>query len=94
MRQYSRAWLRHEAESFFRHHAAERQPVRGLSLRIRPALGRFFDRAKQFIRESILAGFLALKGPTPLTEAEERAAFDLHQKQVGYLERFQRRGYR
>lgn len=52
-------------------------------------LGRFFDRAKQFVRESILAGVMSLLGPAPLT-GEELADVDREAaKQEKFLDQFE-----
>lgn len=118
VRNYGRAWLRHEAEMFVRHylsgdvHADGARSARGGvadrdfaerlqqaggvqrsdedvrrphgrgTLAVSRALGkgiashfsRFFGRAKQFVRELIVAGMAALTGPAPLTGEELEGA--------------------
>jgi hypothetical protein len=130
VRRYARAWLRHEAEGFWRQYgrtsvsqyagrsmgvgscSTDESPgddardrelsgrtlgressdwiARSLGSAIASHLGRFFARAKQFIRESILAGVMALRGPDELT-ADEVHAVDVQVKaQEEYLDRFHR----
>jgi hypothetical protein len=111
IREYSRAWLHHEAESFIRHYGrpiddgAVAVPrgagdgdraggadgdavVRTLGSAVASHLRRWFGRVRSFVRESIVAGALALTGPAPLSgddlnEAERHVAV-----QEQYLERF------
>ncbi len=64
--------------------------LRGIASRAAGALSRFFDRARGFIREVIVAGAMALKGEEPLTDAELFAVDRLTKKQVDYLDKFQR----
>ncbi len=52
-------------------------------------VGRFFDRAKAFVRELTLAGAMLLHGAEPLTADEIRDADQMVQIQVAYLDRFQ-----
>jgi hypothetical protein len=133
IRQYGRAWMRHEAETFFEHYGVrdelsradqgrdgsssevrnidrreadsldscrmssdqtgewsmDRGTVeRGLSARILSPLRRWFDRAKQFVRESIHAGVTAMTG-RPL-EADEAAEADrLAGVQDAFLDSFE-----
>ena len=54
----------------------------------RHAVGRFFRRAKQFVRELILAATLALSGPAPLTGEELTGADIEAQKQEQFFDRF------
>ncbi len=63
---------------------------RGVAGRAAGALGRFFDRAGQFIRELIVAGAMALKGDDHLTNAEIYAVDRLTRKQYEYLDKFKR----
>lgn len=63
--------------------------ARGLTAAMRHHVGRFFGRARNFIREAIVAGALALAGPTgldadDLDETKRQAA-----AQVAYLDRFE-----
>ncbi len=62
--------------------------TRGIASRAAGALGRFFDRAGQFIRELIVAGAMALKGDDHLTNAEIYAVDRLTRKQYEYLDKF------
>jgi hypothetical protein len=56
---------------------------------LRAHLGRFFGRVKQFVRESIVAGVMALLGPGPLT-GEELEAADRHGAvQEQYFDKFE-----
>ncbi len=88
IRQYGRSWLRHEAEAFFDQYGEEQE--RGLATRASSAIGRFFDRAKQFIKELVFAGALALKGSDELS-ANEIASLDNQAKvQHEYLDKFRR----
>ncbi len=130
VREYSRQYLRHEAESFFdqygvvvdvdsitagrsfdsglaEHDASPagsipqdaRGPLcsddrihevaRSLASRAAGALSRLFDRTRQFIREIITAGAIALKGDDPLTNAEIYALERLTRKQYEYLQKFE-----
>ncbi len=52
-------------------------------------VGRFFDRAKAFVRELTLAGAMLLHGAEPLTADEIRDADHMVQVQAAYLDRFQ-----
>ncbi len=90
MREYGRAWLRHEAAELFAAHGRHDDNLmvdrdglpdaafglvnggidRALGAAIKHHVGRFFRRAKQFTRELILAGTLALSEPKPL-DAED-----------------------
>ncbi len=123
VRQYSRLYLRHEAESFFDRYGVEDgdnaesrsgdryngivrsgneitsddlrlagslSVNRGLASRATGALSRFFDRAKGFIREVIVAGSMALKGDEPLSAAEQAAIEFRTRQQHAYLDNFQR----
>lgn len=51
-------------------------------------LGRFFKRAKQFVRELIVGATLGLTGPSPLTGEELDAAEREAQKQEQFFDRF------
>ena len=55
---------------------------------VKHALGRFFSRAKNFVRELILSATMALSGPTPLTGEELAGADREAQKQEQYFDRF------
>jgi hypothetical protein len=127
VRDYSRAWLRHECEALIRHYgrviddqaiAAAGEgirtgdagtihggqcgiggdhdgrgmggEVRTLSSAMRHHVGYFFDRARSFIRESILAGAMALSGPEGLTPDDLVEADRQHAVQVAYLDQFHR----
>jgi hypothetical protein len=54
------------------------------------AISRFFGRAKVFVREMILAGVLALRGPGKLSAQEAGSIDSAVAVQVDYLENFQR----
>ncbi len=88
IRRYARAWLRHEAEAFFRQYGHEVE--RGLTGAIARHVGRFFQRAKQFVHETILAGTLAFFDPTaePMTEDDMREVDNQAQEQARYFDRF------
>ncbi len=120
VREYCRAWLRHEVEALIRHYGRAidgmslgtqldgRSAVpdfvgndaglapggigesRALGTAIRHHVGRFFDRVKGFIRESILAGAMALSGPEGLTPDDLAEADRQHAVQVAYLDQFHR----
>lgn len=63
--------------------------ARALSVPLRSHLGRFFARAKQFARELILAGAMALNGPSPL-DADDLAEADRQARaQAQYFDRFE-----
>jgi len=85
IRFYARAWLRHEAEGLFR--AYGRDVSRALIPAVRHHVGRFFDRAKSFVREAILAGVLAFGEPS---EAELIEVNRQAQVQAEYFDRFER----
>ncbi len=51
-------------------------------------VGRFFDRAKAFVRELTLAGAMLLHGAEPLTADELRDSEQMVQVQAAYLDRF------
>jgi hypothetical protein len=133
VRQYGRAWLRHEAEQLIRvygrvvdyAHGIEGLPEglprrldgdhgqgagadhpggdcegigvaggmdgvsRALGGSMRHHVGRFFDRARGFVRELILAGAMALSGPD-LTPDDLAEADRQHAVQVAYLDNFER----
>lgn len=124
IRQYGRAWLRHEAEAFFDHYgvedgddnrgairgidrgmhrASERESsdegilctfspdqgiARGIAGRAASALGRFFDRAKSFVRELVFSGYMALKGPEPLSADEVDSLDNAAKVQSQYFDKF------
>ena len=84
IRQYGREWLRHEAEQLFGVHGTERS----LGSAAKHAVGRFFDRARGFVRELIVAGSMALNGPAPLDDHDLAEADRAAVVQSMYLERF------
>ena len=84
VRQYGREWLRHEAEQLFRVHGTERS----LASAAKHAVGRFFDRARGFVRELIVAGSMAINGPEPLDDHDLAEADRAAVVQSMYLERF------
>ena len=63
---------------------------RGLGSAMRRHVGRFFDRARNFVREAILAGAMALSGPEGLDEEDLREADRQQEVQVAYLDNFRR----
>lgn len=85
--QYGRDWLRHEAEQFAAHYM-ESPVTRAIGSAFAGQLGRFFGRVKQFVREHIVAGAMALLGPAPLTGEELEAAERNAQKQEQFFDRF------
>lgn len=66
------------------------QQARGLGSAMRRHVGRFFDRARNFIRESILAGAMALSGPEGLDDEDMDEADRQHAVQVKFLDQFHR----
>lgn len=54
----------------------------------RHSIGRFFGRAKQFVRELILAATLAISGPAPLTGKELDGVDREAQKQEQFFDKF------
>ena len=86
IREYGKVWMRHEAEGLFRHHGSER----ALGEAMRHHVGRFFGRAKQFVRELIVAGAMALNGPEPLDVQDLNQIDRQAQVQAEFLDRFQR----
>ncbi len=115
MREYGRAWLRHEAAELFAAHGRHDDNLvvdrdglpdaalslvnggldRALGAAIKHHVGRFFRRAKQFTRELILAGALALSGPKDLDgddidqinrqAAEQDSYYDAFEAEVNAL---------
>ncbi len=69
-------------------HHFEAEPSRALGGAVRSHVGRFFARARQFVRELIVAGAMALGGPEALTDAEMLEADRQVADQVAYLDRF------
>lgn len=112
VRQYGRAWLRHEAEGFVKQFSRGERGNLVLDGTIaraatwieghggyliqqdagfRHALGRFFSRSKQFVRELILAATLSMSGQSPLT-GEELSAVDAEaKKQEQFFDQFQQK---
>lgn len=90
VRQYGRQWFRHEAESFFDRYAQELDVERGLASRAAGAIGRFFDRARQFVRELIFAGAIAFKGDDEFDESEQSALNHQANIQRQYFDKFER----
>jgi hypothetical protein len=96
IREYSRAWLRHEAEALFLHHGdpdyARGAPLgfldRGIAASVASHVTRWFRRAKSFVHEAIVAGAMALSGPGELTSDDLREADDQAQRQAQYFDRF------
>lgn len=105
VRDYCRGWLHHEAMQLVREwgkasdgrrdaatSTAGAGPgiPRSLSAAARHRVGRFFDRARVFVREAILAGALALAGPAGLDADDLREADLQAAVQRGFLDRFER----
>ncbi len=124
IREYGRAWLRHEAQAFadrylahdvregrhlhegLHHGAGNHQDDSPRSIEAREALrgfesvrraipsdiyyhiGRFFRRAKNFIRELIVSGAMAMTGNDPLSGADLAEADRLAGAQDDYFDRF------
>ncbi len=86
IRQYGRAWMHHEASALIDHygHLVER----GLASGVVSHVGRFFRRARSFIHEAILAGAMALYGPTEIDADDLREVEHQAEEQVRYLDRF------
>jgi hypothetical protein len=61
---------------------------RALSATLRYHVGRFFDRARLFIRDLIVAGAMALGGPEPLSTSDLQEAERQVAVQHQYLDRF------
>jgi hypothetical protein len=101
VREYGRAWLRREAEALFSaygggngvgggaRNASGPGITRSLDAVIHHHVGRFFRRAKQFTRELVLAGMLALSGPAPLDEQDLAEADRFAVVQEGFFDRFE-----
>lgn len=98
IREYGRAWLRHEAEQFMASVApvargirwdAEGEFLHATETGFAPAARRFFGRAKAFVRETIVAGVMSLLGPAPLTGEELDAAEKEAQRQDQYFDKFE-----
>lgn len=97
VRAFSKAWLRHEAESFARLQLGweEKRSLLGpaeveqVGRSLREQAGRFFKRIKGFVRESIVAGAMGLIGPRALTSDELQQAERQAVVQDAYLDRFQ-----
>ncbi len=132
IRQYGRAWLRHEAEAFFDHYGVDdesrnwrddheykderglgenerdttdyvsnmvvehdangegsRQVSRGIAFRATSAVSRFFDRAKQFARELIFSGYMAMKGPQAIAADEGAMLENQARIQAQFLDKFE-----
>ncbi len=87
IRQYGRAWLRHEAEAFFGAHGID--TARTISDQIVPSLKRWFSRMRQFVRELIIAGSTALLG-RDLVAQEATQANELADVQDRYFNGFER----
>lgn len=64
--------------------------ARSLAADARHAVSRFFQRARQFSRELILAGAMAIHGPRPLDARDLDEADHQWRVQTGYLEDFER----
>jgi hypothetical protein len=62
--------------------------LRSIGSAARYHVGRFFDRAKGFVRELVVAGAMALGGPDPLTAADLRAVDAEVAAQHQYFDRF------
>lgn len=96
VRAFSKAWLRHEAAQFARQYLAVEEKHRdfelaeGLEVRrsVREQAFRFFRRMKTFVRESIVAGAMALVGPRPLTGSELQQAERQAVVQDAYIDKF------
>lgn len=86
IRDYGRAWLRHEARVFARHYL---EPVnRAIASDLAAHFGRFFRRAKGFVRELVVAGSMALSGPAPLTGEDLAGADREAQRQERFFDKF------
>lgn len=64
--------------------------ARALASTARHAVSRFFDRVRTFLRESILAGAMALSGPEPLSPEDLAEVDRQHAGQIAYLDQFER----
>jgi hypothetical protein len=89
IRQYGRAWLRHEAEVFFGRYGITGEASSGDAIHILSPLERWFDRMRQFTRELNVAGSEALLGRT-LDAQEAEHADRIADVQDGYFDNFQR----
>jgi hypothetical protein len=83
-----RAWLRAEAEAVGDDGGEDATKALGGALRERA--GRFFDRARGYLRELLTAGVLAVAGPGPISQAMEESIERSHAVQVEYLDNFKR----
>lgn len=85
VRQYGRAWLRHEAEQFFSSYSHE--TMRSIDISIMPALDRWFDRNRWFVQELMHASAMSQAG---YKLSPETATFvdQLSRVQREYLDRF------
>ncbi len=84
VRQYGRAWLRHEAEQLFAGYGIERS----LAGRVAAAINRYFDRTRNFVRELMLAASEALKGQA-LSSIEVELIELRARVQAQFLKRFE-----
>lgn len=97
LREYGRSWLRHEAEVFARRHLDYAGPTRAFepygpteaTKAFAAHVGRFFRRAKTFVRELVVAGAMAVLGPAPLTGEDLDAAEAQAQRQEQFFDLFQ-----
>lgn len=87
VREYARARLRAEAESFARDHLGHEG--RAIGDAVAGQFRRFFGRVRGFVREAIVAGALAFSGPGGLDADDLEAAEAAARVQDGYLARFE-----
>jgi hypothetical protein len=94
IRSFARAWLRHEAEQFAQNYLGDDRGFQGgsegqqVGRSLHQQVNRLRMRIRNFIRESIVAGAMALLGPRPLTGAELDQAERLAQMQEQFLGAF------
>lgn len=86
VRQYGRAWMRHEAESFLGRYS---DVSRSIDPAIVPALRRWFNRNIGFVQELIVAAAMSQEGGKLSADTEQFVA-ELTQVQREYLDQFYR----
>jgi hypothetical protein len=89
VREIGEAWLRGEAARAIGE-PLEKAVGSARGAAIPAAVGKFFGKARRYLRELLTAGVLALNGSEGLSDEDAREIDAVHGKQVAFLDKFRR----